>query len=408
MADIYQLRRRGTVIFLIITVAVVAVFLWVSNSLVSDLAAQERQRMEIWADATREIASADPFGPSEMTDINFLLKIIEANRTIPVLVTNDADSILQQRNFDLPEPTHSLPPWVITPANKEFLNRKLVEMKKAADNVIHIDIAPGEVQHLYYEDSRLLQRLSLYPYVQIAVMIAFVAVVYYAVTSSKRAEQNKVWAGLSKETAHQLGTPISSLMAWTEILPHYGVDAETMAEINKDVHRLHTIASRFGKIGSEPAMERADLNRVVDCAADYMKARISRAVNFEVALCQEALPVRLSAPLIEWVMENLIKNSVDAMEGHGLLKITTFRENDEAVIEVTDSGRGIARRDFNSIFNPGFTTKSRGWGLGLTLARRIVKQYHSGRIFVKHSEPGAGTTFRVELRMQPSPQPTAS
>ncbi|MDE5959890.1 MAG: ATP-binding protein, partial [Muribaculaceae bacterium] len=204
MADIYQLRRRGTVIFLIITVAVVAVFLWISNSLVRDLAAQERQRMEIWADATREIVSADPFGPTAGTDINFLLKIIEANRTIPVLVTNDADSILQQRNFDLPEPTQSLPPWVITPANKEFLHRKLVEMKKATDNVIHIDIAPGEVQHLYYEDSRLLQRLSLYPYVQLAVMIAFVAVVYYAVTSSKRAEQNKVWVGLSKETAHQL------------------------------------------------------------------------------------------------------------------------------------------------------------------------------------------------------------
>lgn len=397
MADIYQLRRRGTVIFLLITVAVVAVFLWVSNSLVRDLAAQERQRMEIWADATREIVSADPFGPAGGTDINFLLKIIEANRTIPVLVTNDADSILQQRNFDLPEPTQSLPPWVITPANKEFLHRKLMQMKKSADNVIHIDIAPGEVQHLYYEDSRLLQRLSLYPYVQLAVMIAFVAVVYYAVTSSKRAEQNKVWAGLSKETAHQLGTPISSLMAWTEILPQYGVDPETMAEINKDVHRLHIIASRFGKIGSEPTMDCTDLNAVVDGAADYMRSRISRAVSFEVSLCREPLPVRLSAPLMEWVMENLIKNAVDAMEGHGVLKISTMSENGTAAIEVTDSGRGIARRDFNSIFNPGFTTKSRGWGLGLTLARRIVKQYHRGRIFVKHSEPGVGTTFRIEL-----------
>ncbi|MDE7143528.1 MAG: ATP-binding protein [Muribaculaceae bacterium] len=380
MADIYQLRRRGTVIFLIITVAVVAVFLWISNSLVRDLAAQERQRMEIWADATREIVSADPFGPTAGTDINFLLKIIEANRTIPVLVTNDADSILQQRNFDLPEPTQSLPPWVITPANKEFLHRKLVEMKKATDNVIHIDIAPGEVQHLYYEDSRLLQRLSLYPYVQLAVMIAFVAVVYYAVTSSKRAEQNKVWAGLSKETAHQLGTPISSLMAWTEILPNYGVDAETMTEINKDVHRLHTIASRFGKIGSEPAMEHADLNRVVDCAADYMRARISRAVSFEVALCQEALPVRLSAPLIEWVMENLIKNAVDAMEGSGSISVVLRQEKNLDVIEISDTGKGIPKKNHKTIFNPGFTTKKRGWGLGLTLTKRIVEEYHKGNI----------------------------
>lgn len=399
MADLYTLRRRGTVIFLIITVAVVAVFLWVSNSLVRDLAAQERERMEIWADATREIVSADPFGPAGGTDINFLLKIIEANRTIPVLVTNDADSILQQRNFDLPESTEELPPWVITPANKEFLLKKLKQLKRSGANVIHINIAPGEVQHLYYEDSRLLQRLSLYPYVQLAVMIAFVAVVYYAVTSSKRAEQNKVWAGLSKETAHQLGTPISSLMAWTEILPSYGVDPDTMGEINKDVHRLHTIASRFGKIGSEPTMETADVNAVVSDATGYMRSRISRAVDFHVSLCAEPLPALLSTPLLEWVMENLIKNAVDAMEGHGSLSVTTAREGTMAVIEVADSGRGIARRDFKSIFNPGFTTKSRGWGLGLTLAKRIVERYHHGRIFVKASEPGVGTTFRVELRL---------
>ncbi len=397
MADIYQLRRRGTVIFLIITVAVVAVFLWVSDSLVRDLSAQERARMEIWADATREIVSADPFGGSEGTDINFLLKIIEANRTIPVLVTNDRDSILQQRNFDLPERTDSLPPWIITPVNEQFLQGKLRVLKKSGTNVIHITIAPGEVQHLYYEDSRLLQRLSLYPYVQLAVMLAFVAVVYFAVSSSKKAEQNKVWVGLSKETAHQLGTPISSLMAWTEILPSYGVDKEIVGEIGKDVQRLHTIASRFGKIGSEPVMEVADVNKVVGAAADYMRSRISRAVDFRVDLCASELPARLSAPLLEWVMENLIKNAVDAMEGHGMLCVTTAVDGDNAAIEVEDSGRGIARRDFRSIFNPGFTTKSRGWGLGLTLARRIVEQYHGGRIYVKQSEPGVGTTFRITV-----------
>ncbi|MDE7388583.1 MAG: ATP-binding protein [Muribaculaceae bacterium] len=399
MADIYAIRRRGTVIFLIITAAVVAAFLWVSNSLVSDLAEQERARMQIWADATRLIVSTDPTADptSDGSDINFLLSIIEANRTIPVLVTNDADSIINHRNYDLPEATDTLPPWVITPVNEAFLRQKLEALKSSGTNVIHIHIAPGEDQHLYYEDSRLLQRLSLYPYVQLAVMIAFVAVVYVAVTTSKRAEQNKVWVGLSKETAHQLGTPISSLMAWTEILPSLGVDADTVGEISKDVNRLHTIASRFGKIGSEPAMSEADLNSVVGNAADYMKNRISRAVNFSVNLCTEPLPVSLSAPLLEWVMENLIKNAVDAMAGHGSLSVTTLREGPLAVIEVADTGRGIARRDFKSIFNPGFTTKSRGWGLGLTLAKRIVEQYHHGRIFVKSSEPGAGTTFRINL-----------
>lgn len=398
MADLYAIRRRGTVIFLILTVAVVAAFLWVSNSLVSDLAEQERARMQIWADATRQIVNADPMADDDDgSDINFLLSIIEANRTIPVLVTNDADSIINHRNYDLPEATDTLPPWVLTPANEAFLHRRLNALKSDGTNVIHIQIAPGQQQHLYYEDSRLLQRLSLYPYVQLAVMAAFVAVVYVAVTTSKRAEQNKVWVGLSKETAHQLGTPISSLMAWTEILPGYGVDADTVGEISKDVNRLHTIASRFGKIGSEPAMTVTDLNPVVGAAAGYMQSRISRAVDMTVQLCREPLPVSLSAPLLEWVMENLIKNAVDAMEGHGTLHVATLREGNSAVIEVSDSGRGISRRDFKSIFNPGFTTKSRGWGLGLTLAKRIVEQYHRGRIFVKASEPGVGTTFRITL-----------
>lgn len=398
MADLYILRRRGTLIFLIITVAVVGVFLWVSNSLVADLAAQERSRMQIWADATRQILKSDPFADSTSgTDIDFLLSIIEDNRTIPLLITNDADSILQQRNFDLPESMDTLPPWIITPANEAFLRPKLERLKREGTNVIHIDIAPGQQQHLYYEDSRLLQRLTLYPYVQLGVMLAFVAMVYFAVSTSKRAEQNKVWVGLSKETAHQLGTPISSLMAWTEILPSYGVDSETVGEIEKDVQRLHTIASRFSKIGSEPVMETTDANDAVAQASAYMESRISRAVNFRLSLCADRLPVRLSLPLVEWVMENLIKNAVDAMEGHGSLTVTTFREGRNAVIEVTDTGRGIARRDFKSVFRPGFTTKKRGWGLGLTLARRIVEEYHGGRIFVKSSEPGVGTTFRITL-----------
>lgn len=391
MPNIYELRRRGTMAFILATVVVVAAFLWISDRLVADLAEQERARMQIWADATRQIAAAD-----SSTDLDFLLSIIKGNHTIPVILVDDSDRILDHLNFNLPESTDSLPPWELSSANEHFLRQRLERLKNS-QNVIHIIIAPGVNQHLYYEDSLLLRRLSWYPYVQLLVMAAFVVVVYFAVSSSKRAEQNKVWVGLSKETAHQLGTPISSLMAWVEILPEYGVDAETVSEMNKDVQRLSTIASRFSKIGSPPVMEPSDLNAVVAAAAGYMRSRISSGIAFTESLCPERLCVALSEPLLQWVMENLIKNAVDAMGGHGSLQIRTFRETDSAIVEVSDSGKGIPRKDFKTVFNPGFTTKKRGWGLGLTLAKRIIESYHHGRIFVKSSEPGVATVFRIVL-----------
>lgn len=391
MPNLYDIRRRGTVVFLIATVAVVAAFLWVSDRLVNDLAEQERARMQIWADATREIASAD-----SSTNLDFLLSIIKGNHTIPVILVDDADNILDHLNFDLPESNDTLPPWELTEANERFLRHRLESLKKS-ENVIHIIIAPGADQHLYYEDSLLLRRLSYYPYVQLIVMAVFVFTVYYAVSATKRAEQNKVWVGLSKETAHQLGTPISSLMAWVEILPSFGVDREVVDEMNKDVNRLSVIASRFSKIGSPPAMIPEDVSLTVERSADYMRSRISAGVKLTMTPGPEPLTVELSAPLLEWVIENLIKNAVDAMEGRGAISIRTFAEAGNAVIEVSDTGKGIARKDFKTVFNPGYTTKKRGWGLGLTLAKRIVDEYHHGRIFVKDSEPGRGTTFRIQL-----------
>lgn len=352
--------------------------------------------MQIWADATREIATLDAESDPDGTHIDFLLSIVEGNTNIPVLLTDDAGAIILHRNFDLPEPVDSLSPLFISPVNRQFLLKKLNSLKETP-NVIHIIIDSSNTQHLYYEDSRLLRNLSLYPYIQLAVMAAFIAVVYFAVTSSKRAEQNKVWVGLSKETAHQLGTPISSLMAWMQILESQGVDREVVDEMDKDVQRLSTIASRFSKIGSQPLMEPADLNAVVRRSADYMSSRISSRVDLSTDLCSESLDVRLSEPLIEWVMENLIKNAVDAMEGTGSLKIATFAAGATAVVEVTDSGKGIPGKLKKQVFNPGYTTKKRGWGLGLTLAKRIIDQYHSGHIFVKWSEPDKGTTFRIEL-----------
>ena len=395
--NIYEIRRFGLAAFLIVSVALVAFFIYVSNSLVNDLAVQERERMQIWADATKQIADlGQNDDASAAENIDFLFSIIERNHTIPVLLTDDEGHILLHGNFDLPEEVDSLAPYFLSDANEAFLHRRLEALRHSA-NVIHIIISPDNLQHLYWDDSKLLRRLSFYPYVQLAVMLAFILVVYFAVNSTRRAEQNKVWVGLSKETAHQLGTPISSLMAWMELLQAMGVDEETVREMNKDVNRLSTIASRFSKIGSRPQMDVENLNPVIGHAASYMGTRISSRIELSVHLCDEELPVRLSAPLFEWVMENLIKNAVDAMEGSGKISIETLREGKRAVINVTDTGRGIPRKNQKTVFNPGYTTKKRGWGLGLTLAKRIIEQYHMGKIFVSWSEPGEGTKFTITL-----------
>jgi K+-sensing histidine kinase KdpD len=407
MANIYEIQRYGKWIFLVTAATVVGAFLYVSNNLVKDLAARERERMEIWADATKEIVSqleqdnhfdADSTStPMPVMDIDFLLRIIESNTTIPVLLTDDHNNIINYRNFELPEPIDSLSPMSLSSANQKYLESKLAELSKNQQHLIPIKIAPDVEQRLYYEDSTLLKRLSYFPYVQLLVMIVFLVVVYFAVTSAKKAEQNKVWVGLSKETAHQLGTPISSLMAWMELLPDMGVDDDTCSEMNKDVKRLSTIASRFSKIGSKPQMQQDDAGVIVRHASEYMATRVSPRIDFKTVYTHEELPVQISAPLFEWVMENLIKNAVDAMEGHGSLEVLTGKEQNIAFIEVSDTGKGIARKNFKNVFNPGFTTKKRGWGLGLTLAKRIIEQYHRGRIYVKSSAPGVGTTFRIEL-----------
>lgn len=413
MANIYDIRRYGRLLFFAVAAVVALIFLSVSNRLVKDLAAQERERMELWADATKEIISqldAEFAAPAESvsdsvaasgyvpaTNVDFLLKIINGNTTIPVLLTDDDGNILNYRNFELPEPVDSLNPMDLSEANRRFLQERLDVLSKGS-NVIHITIGPDLQQHLYYEDSTLLKRLSYYPYIQLLVMIFFLVVVYFAVLSTKKAEQNKVWVGLSKETAHQLGTPISSLMAWMELLPEMGVDPDTIAEMSKDVTRLSTIASRFSKIGSKPQMEHVNLVDVVTHATSYMATRISGRISLSTDIKYARLPVKACPPLFEWVMENLIKNAVDAMDGAGRIAVEVgLLSPRKAYIDVSDTGKGIPRKNFKTVFNPGFTSKKRGWGLGLTLAKRIIEQYHAGRIFVKSSTPGVGTTFRIEL-----------
>ena len=390
MANIYELRRYGKIAFLIASASVVALFLYFSNGLISDLSAQERERMEIWADATKQIISATSgTGNAGGTDIDFLLSIIQRNTTIPVLLTDSEGNILQHRNFKLPATEGD-------PRNDEFLKERLDRLR-GSSNTIRIELAPGETHYLYYEDSTLLRRLSVFPYIQLLVMLAFIAVVYFAVLSTKKAEQNKVWVGLSKETAHQLGTPISSLMAWMELLPDMGVDPDTVAEMNKDVNRLSTIASRFSKIGSAPRMEPADLNVITSEASGYMATRISPKISLRCNTAAGTLPVMACAPLLAWVIENLVKNAVDAMDGNGNITVETKSTLPGASIEISDTGKGISRKNFDTIFRPGYTTKKRGWGLGLTLARRIIEEYHGGRIYVARSAPGAGTTFRIDF-----------
>lgn len=406
--NIYEIRRYGRWVLLTAAVALAAVFLLLSNRLIEDLARQERERMEIWANATKQSVNmigvsavvTDPASIEAVNDeIDFLLEIMQSNTTIPVLLADDDDNILLFRNFSLPEaaPDEAYSIDELSQANRDFLNAKLGRMRLTT-NVIHITIEPGVNQHLYYEDSTLLKRMSYYPYVQLGVMLMFILVVYFAVVSTKKAEQNKVWVGLSKETAHQLGTPISSLMAWTELLGSLGVDPETVSEMDKDVNRLNTIASRFSKIGSKPQMELESLNHVVEQASEYMRSRISQRIKFSLHLTPDNPKVMASAPLFEWVMENLIKNAVDAMEGSGAITVTTaVNSHGTPYVEVSDTGRGIPRKRQKTVFTPGYTTKKRGWGLGLTLAKRIIEQYHSGKIYVASSEPGRGTTFRIDL-----------
>ena len=392
LRNIYDSRRIWKMVLLAMSLVLVSVFIYFSNSLVKDLAKQERERMQIWADATREMVT------STDADVDFLLSIIQGNHNIPVLLVDDKNNIIEQRNFKLPEPNDSLKMIdEYTAINKQFLQKKLNKLRKTTNN-IEIKIDDSTRQVLYYEDSDVLRRLAYYPYIQLAVMLLFIAIAYFALISVKKAEQNRVWVGLSKETAHQLGTPISSLMAWTQMLESMGIDKEIINDMDTDVHRLSVIADRFSKIGSMPDKELTFINEAVESSLNYMRTRIPKHVTLTVHTDDEKnCGVMLCQPLFEWVMENLTKNAVDAMSGEGRIDIVVTSDAQHAHLYVKDTGKGIARKNFKNVFNPGFTTKKRGWGLGLTLVKRIIEEYHNGKIYVKDSEVGKGTTFATEI-----------
>ena len=376
-------------ISLVIAAVVISVAsLMVSHYLTLDLSQEERSKMETWATAMRALSKAD-----ENTDLELVLKVINENNTIPVVVMDSKGNAQFFRNIEVKGKDHADSLKNATALGRILLNENK-NIRISIDDGNHSDYI-----NVCYNDSLMLKRLHVYPFVQLGVVMLFVVVAIFALLTSKKAEQNKVWVGLSKETAHQLGTPISSLMAWIEILKENYPQDELIPEMDKDISRLQLIADRFSKIGSTPEVTPDNLNMVITHVAEYMDTRTSKKIKIIRNLPENDIIVNLNAALFEWVVENLCKNAVDAMGGEsGSITLSIRDYNEKVAVEVADTGRGIKKKDLGNVFRPGFTTKKRGWGLGLSLAKRIVEEYHKGRIYVKSSELGKGTTFRIELR----------
>ena len=382
-------RIRQVKITLVVVAIIIAVAsLAVSHFLIADLSKEERNKMEVWAQALHTLNNAN-----ENTDVSLVLSVIKANNSIPVIVVDSTGNVMDYRNVEIDANNNS--------DSTAFLAHEANRMIRSG-RAIKILLPPsgngGDYQMVCYDESLMLRRLATYPYVQLGIVFIFVVVAIIALLSSKRAEQNKVWVGLSKETAHQLGTPISSLMGWVEILKDSYPEDDVIDEMSNDVKRLEMIAERFSKIGSKPEAKPSDIIMVVDRVVEYIDHRTSSDVSLYFDKPLHPVVVSINTSLFEWVIENLCKNAVDAMEGEGHITIEVLDLPGKAVIEVTDDGKGIRKKDISSVFKPGFTTKKRGWGLGLSLAKRIVEEYHHGRIFVKRSEVGVGTTFRIEIK----------
>ena len=377
-------RNFKDIKYLLIVVAAViaAASLFVSNGFVEKLKQEEKNKMQIWASSMGSLINA-----AVDEDVTLELQVLSSNTTIPVILTDEKGSIIQNNNIKFSAKADSL----------AVLMERVVEMRKKG-NIIPIYMDGVGEQYVCYDDSDILLLLSYYPYIQLCVVLLFLFICLVAVVSSKRAEQNRVWVGLSKETAHQLGTPISSLMAWVEILKDKYPADELLPDMEHDVERLQRVAERFSKIGSNPEHTTEDVVSVVEGAVEYVKRRSPSKVEYVVNFPKRPLLVRMNAPLIEWVIENLCKNAVDAMGGNGVITVTVTHDEQKAYIEVADTGKGISKANRRMVFEPGFTTKKRGWGLGLSLAKRIMEEYHKGKIFVKKSAPGKGATFRMELK----------
>ena len=382
-------RIRQVKITLVVVAIIIAVAsLAVSHFLIADLSKEERNKMEVWAQALHTLNNAN-----ENTDVSLVLSVIKANNSIPVIVVDSTGNVMDYRNVEIDANNNS--------DSTAFLAHEANRMIRSG-RAIKILLPPSgngeDYQMVCYDESLMLRRLATYPYVQLGIVFIFVVVAIIALLSSKRAEQNKVWVGLSKETAHQLGTPISSLMGWVEILKDSYPEDDVIDEMSNDVKRLEMIAERFSKIGSKPEAKPSDIIMVVDRVVEYIDHRTSSDVSLYFDKPLHPVVVSINTSLFEWVIENLCKNAVDAMEGKGSIFLNIIEEETMVAVEVKDTGKGIRHKNLKNVFKPGFTTKKRGWGLGLSLAKRIVEEYHKGRIYVKESTLGKGTTFRIELK----------
>lgn len=381
--NIYTRKQRWKLTLLIAALLIGIGSLWYTNQLVQKLATEEKKKVELWAEATRQISDIN----TEPGDISFALSVLTNNTTVPVILTDEKKQIISTRNLDS-----------LLSDDNNYLKQELAEMAQQHEP-IEIAFAGNQKNFIYYKDSLILTQLRYYPYFQLMVIGLFLIVSYLAFSSSRKAEQNQVWVGMAKETAHQLGTPLSSLMAWLEIIKLKSPNEEYVIELEKDINRLNTITERFSKIGSAPALKKENLTEVLENSISYIKSRSSSRVNFSLENAQSYnVEAPLNVALFEWVLENIFKNAIDAMSGEGSIQIKITDQQQFAYIDISDTGKGIQKSKYKTVFKPGYTSKNRGWGLGLSLSKRIVEEYHAGQIFVKSSELNKGTTFRIVLK----------
>lgn len=393
--DIYAKKQKWKFVLIGFAILIGISSLFVTNMLVKELKLEERKKIELWAAATNQLVNLTGEG-----DFSLAIKVISENNNIPVILVDDCDTILESRNFEIYTKVDSfffsigiLSPTEITP---EFLRKELTSIKENGEAPIEVPII-GDTQWIYYKDSVLLNRLRFYPIYQLGFIGIFMFIAYFIFSSSRRSEQNQVWAGMAKETAHQLGTPLSSLMAWLELLKSKEGMKEMVVEMEKDIIRLETITARFSKIGSKPNLETINIIELLKESTNYLKSRFPEKVNIKMNFEKEEVLVPVSQVLLNWVIENICKNAVDAIKGKGEIEVSVIEEKTHVLINISDNGVGINRSILKNIFKPGVTSKKRGWGLGLSLSKRIVEQYHKGSLFVMQSEKGVGTTFTIKL-----------
>ncbi len=393
--DIYSKKQKWKFTLIVIAIIIGVSSLFLTNILVKELKIEERKKIELWADATKHLVSLTGEG-----DYSLAIKVISENNNIPVILVDECDSILENRNFQILSKRDSffmnLGIYSPNKITHKFLVKQLNEIKKNGDPPIEVNII-GDKQWIYYKDSALLNRLRYYPIFQLGFIGVFMFISYFIFSASRRSEQNKVWAGMAKETAHQIATPLSSLMAWIELLKEKKGAENIVLEMQKDINRLETITDRFSKIGSKSELKKVDLVCLISQSIDYLKARMPVNTQFIIELPNHKIMAPINNILFEWVVENLVRNSVDSMKGKGQIKVIVKEDSKHVIINISDTGVGIDKSIIKNIFKPGVTSKKRGWGLGLSLAKRICEDYHKGSIFVMNSEKGIGTTFTIRL-----------